>query len=996
MKLKNLKIGIQLLIGFIIILLLVIALGLISDQQSHKVHEQTKIIYEHPFQVRRAIGALNADIQQMRLGTRDLMLASNEKEQHDAIQLIEVSSTDAFRQFDIVFDNYLGQKNDVEQAYEAFVKWEAAREANNILALKGNHIAVKESVSSSGAVGKLRDDMLRKINVIDEFAKNKGEELYNHSIILKDNLSTRLVFFICFILVITLIIYFMLLHNIRKPLVTLTKITRRFDEGELSARCDYKSENELGMLSASFNSLADNIEATSMLNIQTGLLSDMMLIEDDAQRFFQITLQILMEDTGSHMAAAYLLSEDRKYFEHFESIGLDDNAKKSFSVKGLEGEVGFAITTRKIQHLKNISENTRFIFNTTAGKFIPLEIITIPILSGNDVIAVISLASLNHYTDLAIQLINKIHLTYCARIDKIMTYQKLRTFSDTLAYQNRELEAQKMELTSQSTELTEQNRELEIQKQQLSEANKLKTSFLSNMSHELRTPLNSVIALSGVLNRHLKGQIPEEEYSYLEVIERNGKNLLALINNILDIARIESGREEIEITDLSICDCINEVVEMIQPQAQAKKININKAAGHCEVIVKSDANKIVHILQNLIGNAVKFTEKGEITINVSRTDNDVKISITDSGIGISEEHLPHIFDEFRQADGGTSRRYGGTGLGLSIAKKYATLLGGHISVKSEKDMGSEFTLTLPLDYIGENNTEEETIPFGYENAYNSHVSENLISEMAKTILLVEDSEPAIIQLKDFLEESGYQIIVAHDGNEGLKIMSEIIPDAIILDLMMPDIDGFEVLKTIRDADTTAQIPVLILTAKHITKEELKFLKRNNIYQLIQKGDVNKVQLLDTIKGMVTSLNKNAVETATVEPEKKKINIQEKKPKVLIVEDNQDNMIAARAIMDEKFNVIEATDGPEGIALAIKYLPDLILMDISLPGMDGIEAFKAIRNEVSLLKVPVVALTASALTKDRETILSHGFDAFLAKPIDETIFFKTLNEILYGR
>jgi CheY-like chemotaxis protein len=264
--------------------------------------------------------------------------------------------------------------------------------------------------------------------------------------------------------------------------------------------------------------------------------------------------------------------------------------------------------------------------------------------------------------------------------------------------------------------------------------------------------------------------------------------------------------------------------------------------------------------------------------------------------------------------------------------------------------------------------------------------------------LVEDSEPAIIQLKDFLEEIGCQILVAHDGNEGLKIMSEIIPDAIILDLMMPDVDGFEVLRTIRNDDNTAQTPVLILTAKHITKEELKFLKRNNIYQLIQKGDVNKDQLLDAIKGMVSSQKeeKNTVKLASLKPsERNKYVPDGKMPNILIVEDNLDNMIAVKAILEGKYNILEAFDGPQGIEKAIKYVPDLILMDISLPGMDGVEAFKAIRKEIALLNVPIVALTASALTEDRETILSHGFDAFLAKPIDETAFLKTINEILYG-
>lgn len=997
MKLKNLKIGMQLLLGFIVILSLVIVLSLVASRQTNNVHDQTRLIYEHPMQVRRAIGALHSNIQEMRLGTREILLLTNKDERQKTIEMMEISSTEALRQFDILFDKYLGPKTDVEEAYNAFIIWNTAREKNTQRALAGERSILLESISKTGTVGILRDDMLQKIQVIDDFAKNKGDSIYKNSEKLKNSLSIQLILIATVIILITLLIYFLLLHNIRKPLVMLTTTTRRFDEGELSARCNYQSHNELGILSESFNSLADNIQATSVLNIQTGLLADMMLIEDDAQEFFRITLQILMEDTGSHMAAVYLLSENKKSFDHFESIGISEGAKKSFSAKGLEGEMGAALATKKIQHIKNIPETTRFVFNTVSGQFIPREIITMPILSGYEVIAVVSLASVHEYSDLAIQLINKIHLTYCARIDKILTYRKIKDFSETLAQQNKELEAQKIEMTAQSVELTEQNRELEAQKQQLSEANKLKTSFLSNMSHELRTPLNSVIALSGVLNRRLNGQIPEEEYSYLEVIERNGKNLLSLINNILDIARIESGREDIELTEFNVCDCINEVVAMIQPQTMNKNLQLENATGNCGLRIKSDVTKLKHILQNLIGNAIKFTEEGTVSIAVSNTDDNFSITISDTGVGISREHLPHIFDEFRQADGSTARKYGGSGLGLSIAKKYANLLGGVIVAQSTPDKGSEFILTLPLEYSLENMIidDEETVTTGSIANYSIESTSN--SE-TKTILLVEDSEPAIIQIKDFLEESGYRILVAGNGEEGLEIISHTIPHAIILDLMMPGIDGFELLQTIRNAERTVNTPVLILTAKHITKEELKFLKRNNIFQLIQKGDINREEMLMSVSSMVEQQTSTPVaSTDNAEYQIKKSNKKiAGKPKVLLVEDNPDNLVAVKAIVSEKFIFLEAVDAPEGIAKAKQHLPDLILMDISLPGMDGVEAFKIIRENNHLAHIPIVALTASALKEDREKILAHGFDGFLAKPIDEKLFFTTINELLYGK
>jgi CheY-like chemotaxis protein/nitrogen-specific signal transduction histidine kinase len=555
--------------------------------------------------------------------------------------------------------------------------------------------------------------------------------------------------------------------------------------------------------------------------------------------------------------------------------------------------------------------------------------------------------------------------------------------------QNRELETQKSELTAQSTELMAQNTELEIQKKQLDEASRLKTNFLSNMSHELRTPLNSVIALSGVLNRRLASRIPEEEYSYLEVIERNGKHLLSLINDILDIARIEAGREEVEITRFNANSLISDIVDMIRPQAQQKGIELLHTDSAADLAVTSDAGKCSHILQNLIANAVKFTEAGTVKITAQKSAETIEIMVSDTGIGIDEPHLPHIFDEFRQADGSTSRKFGGTGLGLAIAKKYTGLLGGALNVSSTPDKGSEFTLVLPLHYTAEHRGIDTDATATVNQAIKT-APRRAVSETAeKTILLVEDSEPAIVQLKDILEEGGFRIMVARDGGEALGIIEQTVPDAMVLDLMMPGIDGFSVLKTIREAERTAHIPVLILTARQISKEELGFLKRNNIHQLIQKGDVNRGDLQNAVATMAFP-----EKVPSEQPQRERRSIQGR-PLLLVVEDNPDNMLTVKAILADNYTVIEASDGREGVEMARKHKPDLILMDIALPGMDGIEAFKAIRNDARLQHVPVIALTASAMVTDRETILAHGFDAYIPKPIDDRLFFKSINEALYG-
>lgn len=985
---KRLKISLQLILGFASMFLFVIILGIVAYNQSRKIHDQTVIMYKEPLQVRRAISTIKIDILQMRLATRNLMIYKDEEQRQIELNSLTTSGENAKNQFAILEEAYFGKKEDVENAYKAFLDWETVRNKNVQLVLNGEIENASQNVLSDGIVGRYRDSMSYKINILDEFANQKAITLYDLSTSLIYQLNMQLFFFILAVLFLTFLISFLLIRSVKNPIAALISVTKRFKDGDLTARSVLNTENEFGALSAAFNSMVETIQLNFNLTNKTNKLVNSMLAVENSHTFFREMIPVLSELTNSQMVAIYLLNDDKDRFYLYESVGLSDKAaKQSFDATLFEGEFGSVLSQKKIQHVKNIPIDTSFVYQTVSGNYIPREIISIPIIAENEVVAVVSLASIWKYTDEVNQFVADVYDIMTARIEGLLIYRKLRHVFKKLELQNSELEAQKNELSSQSTELREQNRELEVQKIQLNELNRLKTDFLSNMSHELRTPLNSVIALSGVLSRKLANKIGKDEYNYIDVIERNGKHLLSLINDILDISRIEAGREEVEVTRFSAENMVAELVSMIRPVAQQKNIELFQKENNHNVFIYSDLGKCKHILQNLIANAVKFTEQGKVEITVVQHKESIEINVTDTGIGISEEHLVHVFDEFRQADNSTSRRYGGSGLGLAIAKKYANLLGGDVTVQSVPEIGSTFTLVLPQNY-----TEEQILHHEQASRYEKIEVANIqpVDCVSKTILLVDDSEPAIVQMNDFLTEIGYKTLTAKNGEEALDTISKAIPDAIILDLMMPGIDGFEVLKTIRNADSTAHIPVLILTAKHISKEELAFLKRNNVHQLIQKGDVNRNDLLESVRSLFVL---QQFELPKLKTNKEKI---EGKPNVLIVEDNMDNMITVKAILGDHYNILEAIDGHDGVTMATQYLPHLILMDIDLPGMDGVDAFDFIRKTAELEHIPVIALTANAMISDRETIMSQGFDGYVTKPIDEKVLFETINLVLYGK
>jgi signal transduction histidine kinase/DNA-binding response OmpR family regulator/HAMP domain-containing protein len=991
MKLHDMTIGMQLAIGLGLILAFVILLGIVSYNQEESLWLETKGLYDHPLQVRRAIAEVGIEVLTMHRDMKDLVLAENESEWVYIIQEIDVSEKNAEKSFDILYDRYLGPKSDLDTLYVNFISWKSIREETIRLLREGRTDEAIDRVKPFGDGGLHVTLIMDNIKVISDYAMQRGDQYYWSADQHKNALILQLGFLIGIILFLSLCISYLLIRGIRGPVRELTQASEDYQKGRFDARSRYVSTNEFGLLSSSFNSLVETVQFEMQSRENVARISEVMLKEEELIPFSRELLQSLLQYTDSQVAAIYLLNTEKTDYTLFDSIGLCPFCRTSFSATVFEGEFGNSLATGKIQRITAIPEDSPFVLFTVSGDIRPREILTIPISGAKEIIAMISLASVHDYTPQAIRLIHDISDILIARFNGVVAYSKNREFSEILEGQNRELTSQSRELMSQTHELKEQNIELEVQKKQLDEANRLKSVFLSNMSHELRTPLNSVIALSGVLLRRLRGSVPDDEYSYLTVIERNGRLLLSLINDILDIARIEAGREDVNISSFSVQDLIITVLDSVQPQADEKNIILNNTVDESIPQITCDFLKCQHILQNIIANAVKFTEQGSVTISARVTDSILSITVEDTGIGIDEEMLPYIFDEFRQADERIGRMYGGSGLGLSIAKKYATLLGGSITVSSTPGSGSVFTLHLPL-MISSESSDETMSPCVIQQYSSNHIPSEVSGEI-KSILLVEDNEPAIIQIQDLLTEQGYLVRIARDGNEAILKVNESLPDAMILDLMMPEVDGFTVLHMIRSQKKTAQLPVLILTAKHITKEELAFLQGNHIHQLIQKGDISKSGLLSAVKNMVYVSHK----TEDIGVEKKSaLRVTHEKPKILIVEDNPDNMTTARAILSNVATVIEATNGQEGIEKTRSDVPDLIFLDISLPLMDGFEVLNTLKADESLKHIPVIALTARAMKGDRKEILSRGFDGYISKPIDEELLKQTIGRVLYGQ
>jgi signal transduction histidine kinase/CheY-like chemotaxis protein len=504
------------------------------------------------------------------------------------------------------------------------------------------------------------------------------------------------------------------------------------------------------------------------------------------------------------------------------------------------------------------------------------------------------------------------------------------------------------------------------QKLEAESANKAKSQFLANMSHELRTPLNAIIGYSEMLKEEVTDDSHPNLTNDLNKIYTAGKNLLSLINDVLDLSKIEAGKMQLYLEDVKVNLLVDEVMSIIRPLA--KKNNNQVELGSIEGIgtIKVDIMKLRQSLLNLLSNAVKFTTGGKIVLQVYReminNEEWIKFVVKDTGIGLSESQVENLFDAFSQADMSTTRRYGGTGLGLTISQKFCRLMGGEITVESKLGKGSVFTISLPV-HIKEPAEAKADRESEAQLADSSHLTrarkpdrrEVKYERRSKTsTVLIVDDDPMACELQQrHLSKQSYEVICAASGEDAIRKINELLPDVILLDVMLPDMSGWQVLTYVKSQPHLVHIPVIMLTMIN---------EKNTAYSLGATAyltkPIDREELTTTVN---KCLRKAGQET------------------ILVIDDDADARKLARLILEnDGYAIIEAENGYLGLMRVAERIPSVILLDLLMPNMNGHEFLNELELNERWQGIPVIALTAMELDENERRSLEKRVSVIIQK------------------
>jgi hypothetical protein len=896
-------------------------------------------------------------------------------------------------------------------------------------------------------------------------------------------------------------------------------------------------------------------EQSEKLNwIKTGLseVNDRMRGEQELPALLNNILSSLAGYLDGQVGALYLASGESRLRLAAGFALAADAAGKEYPVG--EGVVGQAALERRLFVLSELPREELMI-HSGLSQIRPAAIAVVPLVREREVVGVLALGKTSPFQPDQLELLKlggesiaiAIHTAQArARLNELLNETQrqsqilkeqqavLHKANADLEEHNVLLEKQKQEIHRKNTELEEARLDLERKAREIEQASQYKSDFLANVSHELRTPLNSLLILSRLLGENKEGNLTPKQIEFARTINKSGSDLLTLINDILDLSKVEAGKLEIAIDDVNLGETVSSLEGIFRPIADQKHLTFEIARDDgAPQRLRTDAHRLAQILRNLLSNAFKFTHQGSVGLRIVKAQAEewpggapaVAFTVRDSGIGIPKEKQSVIFNAFEQADGTTSREYGGTGLGLAISRELARRLGGDITVTSEPGRGSAFTLYLPSAAAALPAPPAAVPPASAAQPARAMEDDRVRIRPGDRVLLVVEDDPRFAGIvMDFARARGFVCLAAANGQEGLRLADELQPSGIILDVMLPVLDGHEVLRRLKESPRTRHIPVHVISAldqdqqmmregavgfltKPVSPAQLesalarieRILSRTRKTLLVVEDDEAEARSIanpidhDRVRVEISHTGARALELLAREPfdcivvdlglgdmsgftllerivqdkngryapiivhTGKDLTREEegrlrryaesviikgehsperllekvtlflhvppagaaaapapepgaaspaptaargaggslKNRRVLIVDDDMRNAYSLSAVLDQEGVVSDvAVDGRKALAkLAAQPDVDAILMDMTMPVMDGYEAIREIRKMERFRGTPIVALTARAMTGDREKCLAAGATDYLPKPLDVDRLLGKLQDLL---
>ena len=827
--------------------------------------------------------------------------------------------------------------------------------------------------------------------------------------------------------------------NLTNQVRSIAEVSTAVTKGDLTRSIAVEAQGEMAALKDNINEMILNLKEQTLKNAEQDWLktnlarfSRMLQGERDLATVSNLIMSELAPLVNAQYGVFYVTKrdEDETKLELVASYGAEtsDTLKQEFQLR--EGLIGQAAADRRPILLKDVPPE--FIrIGSGLGHATPANVNILPALFEDEVKAVIELASFNEFNETHQSFLDQLMESVGIVLNTIAATMRTEGLLEQSQLLTQELQARQTELTTKQEELHATNEELQEKAQllenekkqveaknieiemarraveekaeQLALTSKYKSEFLANMSHELRTPLNSLLILSKLLSDNTQGNLNDKQVEFARTINSAGSDLLNLINDILDLSKIESGTVSIEVGEMPMEHLKQHMERTFRQLASDKGLEFNvKFDSKLPQTIRTDEKRLQQIVLNLLSNAFKFTSKGDVTLAVTCADRGwspthpvlsgaeraVEISVTDTGIGIPEEKQKLIFEAFQQADGTTSRKFGGTGLGLSISREIARLLGGELQVHSKPGEGSTFTLYIPLAAEEASGTGMIGAPARYDNSgslvpnalpSNFEVNDDR-DDLGKDpfVLIVEDDATFAAILLDAAHEAGLKGVVSTAGAGTLNMARKLQPTAITLDLGLSDIDGFVLLDLLKHDPDTRHVPIHVISGVD---------RSQSVIGMGAFGITEKPAEREDLVRVFGELREHA---QSQKPRRKKAQATGPRPipelagaKVLIVDDDIRNIFSLTSVLESHdVEVLHAERGKDGI-LILEQTPDVdvALIDIMMPEMDGYETMQQIRKQDALADLPLIAVTAKAMKGDRQKCLDAGASDYIAKPVD---------------